>query len=229
MPVTEFSRLSLKQGLDEEQKLLARRGISRAKKLMENFTHNDFYIFQEIEDPNHIYIVGQWASLEQHVDSWIPSEDNQDLLKDLGPLVDVDYLFHIGVSFGSIPPSKKSTIFSVGRHVMEIKKRPGFEKTFDSRRNGLEMHAPGPINGGWRIEKEPGREEFVLFVPWQYVVNFHCYFDCELICVRFCRNVEQHMDFAKTKEFQEYAEIRDHLVLDATEIRHIALMELLKP
>jgi hypothetical protein len=35
--------------------------------------------------------------------------------------------------------------------------------------------------------------------------------------------------FAKTKEFQEYAEIRDYLVLDATEIRHVALMELPSP
>ncbi|OAG12959.1 uncharacterized protein CC84DRAFT_1160200 [Paraphaeosphaeria sporulosa] len=169
MPVTEYSRLTLKQGLNKEQIIFAKRGLSRAKKLMEDFTGHDFHIFQEVEDPDHIYIVGQWASVEQHMKSWIPSEANQGLLKDLGPLVDVDYLFHIVVSFGSIPPSEKSPVFSIGRHVMESEKRPDFESTFESRRHGLEMHAPGSISGGWRIEKEPGREEFVLFTPWKYV------------------------------------------------------------
>ncbi|KAF2447591.1 hypothetical protein P171DRAFT_407864 [Karstenula rhodostoma CBS 690.94] len=209
MPVTEFSRLTLKKRLDEEQKPVAMRGLSRAKKLMENFTGYDFHLFQEIEDPNRIYIVGQWASVEQHMNEWIPSEANQGLLKELVSLIDVDYLFHIDVSLGSIPPNDKAPIFSVGKHVMESDERPGFESTFDKRRSDLEAHAPGSISGGWRIEKEPGREEFVLFVPW--------------------KNVDQHLAFAKTKEFERYAEIRDHLVLIATEIRHVALMELPPP
>ncbi|KAL5404006.1 hypothetical protein PMIN03_009454 [Paraphaeosphaeria minitans] len=183
MPVTEFSRLTLKSGLNEDQKLFAKRGLSRAKKLMEDFTGYNFHIFQEIEDVDHTYIVGKWASVEQHMNAWIPSEANQGLLKDLGPFIDLDYLFHIDVSFGSIPPSEESPIFSVGRHVMESEKRPDFETTFKNRRSGLEVHAPGSINGGWRIEKEPGREEFVLFTPW--------------------RDVDQHMALAKTKEFED--------------------------
>lgn len=56
-------------------------------------------------------------------------------------------------------------------------------------------------------------------------MNIDCCFDCALIRAHLRRTVEQHTAFAKTKEFEEYAEIRDHLVLDATEIRHIALME----
>lgn len=43
--------------------------------------------------------------------------------------------------------------------------------------------------------------------------------------VRF-RDVESHMAFAKTKDFEEYAEIREYLLIEKTEIRHVALMEL---
>lgn len=106
------------------------------------------------------------------MNSWVPSEDNQRLLKDLGPFLEPDFLvFHVNVSVGSLPPREESPVFSVGRHVMEVEKRSGFEKTFESRRSGLEKHAQGPINGGWRIEKETGREEFVLLVPWRYAVE----------------------------------------------------------
>jgi hypothetical protein len=235
MPVTEFSRLALKGGLSEDQQTSARQGLSRAKQLMETFTGHDFYIFREIEDSNHIYIVGQWASVEHHMNTWIPSEANQGLLKDLGSLVEVDFLFHIDVSVGSIPPSKEAPIFSIGKHVMDSGKRPGFEDTFNSRRSSLEAHAQGSISGGWRIEKEPGREEFVLFVPWKYVLEAPAItlsapaFLLPLTRTRCFRDIDQHVAFAKTKEFQEYAEIRDYLVLDATEIRHVALMELPSP
>jgi heme-degrading monooxygenase HmoA len=182
MPVTEFSRLTFKRGLSEDKQASARQGLSRAKQLMETFTGHDFYILQEIEDPNHIYIVGQWASVEHHMNTWIPSEANQGLLKDLGSLVEVDFLFHIDVSVGSIPPSKEAPIFSIGKHVMDSGKRPGFEDTFNSRRSSLEAHAQGSISGGWRIEKEPGREEFVLFVPWKYVSRNTCHHP---VCTRF--------------------------------------------
>ncbi|KAJ4353370.1 uncharacterized protein N0V89_005099 [Didymosphaeria variabile] len=209
MPVTELSRLTLKKELKEEPKTVVIRALSRAKKLMEDFTGHDFHLYQEIENANHIYILGQWESVEQHMNEWIPSEANQGLLKDLVSFVEVDYLFHLDVSFGSIPPSEQAPIFSVGRHVMESEKRAAFESTFNKRRGGLEAHAPGTISGGWRIEKEHGREEFVLFVPW--------------------KDVDQHMAFKMTKEFEEYAEIRDHILLDATEIRHVALMEFPSP
>ncbi|KAL1607839.1 hypothetical protein SLS60_002777 [Paraconiothyrium brasiliense] len=209
MPVTELSRLTLKDGLGEDQKNVVTWALARAKKLMEDFTGHDFHLYQETENPNHIYIVGQWESVEQHMNVWIPSEPNQGLLKDLVSFLEVDYLFHIDVSFGSIPPSEQAPMFSVGRHVMESEKRSAFESTFNKRRSGVEAYALGPSSGGWRIEKEHGREEFVLFVPW--------------------KDVDQHMAFAKTKQFQEYAEIRDHILLDATEIRHAALMELPSP
>lgn len=174
MPVTEFSRLTLKPGLNEAQTTLAKKTLSRARKLMQDFTTYPFYIFQETENPAHIYIVGQWASIDQHMNAWIPSAENQSPLKDLESLVEIDFMFHFDVDVGSVPPVKHAPMFSVGRHVMESGKRAGFEQTFGKRKGALEGYALGVVGGGWRIEKEEGREEFVLFVPWRYVSSPLC-------------------------------------------------------
>ena len=47
--------------------------------------------------------------------------------------------------------------------------------------------------------------------------------------MRINRDVSQHMGFAKTKEFSEYSEIREHVLLNATEIFHLRLMKLPVP
>ncbi|KAK3203730.1 hypothetical protein GRF29_106g464372 [Pseudopithomyces chartarum] len=204
--VTEFSRLKIKDGINEQEIAALEHGLARAKKGMENFTGQKFYIFKEIENLNHIYILGGWASLEQHMDEWIPSEENQDLLKELGPFVKVDLFFHLDGHIGEIPPNTPAPILSCGRHVMESSQRPGFENTFEKRRGCLEAHTLGPAGAGWRIEKQADREELVLFCPW--------------------KDVSQHVAFGKTKDFQDYSEIRNHIVLSATEIVHLSLMEL---
>lgn len=167
--VTEFSRLKIKDGINEQEIAALEHGLARAKKGMENFTGQKFYIFKEIENLNHIYILGGWASLEQHMDEWIPSEENQDLLKELGPFVKVDLFFHLDGHIGEIPPNTPAPILSCGRHVMESSQRPGFENTFEKRRGCLEAHTLGPAGAGWRIEKQADREELVLFCPWKYV------------------------------------------------------------
>lgn len=170
--VTEFSRLKIKDGLREQHKAAIEKGLARAKKGMEDFTGQKFYIFEEVENPNHIYIVGEWASLEQHMNEWIPSEENQNLLKELGPFIDVDVFFHLDSRIGDIPPSTPAPILSCGRHVMERSQRSSFEETFNKRNDCLEAHTLGAVGAGWRIEKETDREEFVLFCPWKYVIQY---------------------------------------------------------
>ena len=167
--VTEFSRLTIKDGALEQHREAINQGLARAKKGMEDFTGNEFCLFEEVENPNHVYIVGEWASLEQHMDQWIPSVENQGLLKALGPFFEVDYLFHLDQRLGRIPPGTPAPILSCGRHVMESVKRHDFENTFTKRKSCLEAHTLGSVGAGWRVEKEEGREEFVLFCPWEYV------------------------------------------------------------
>lgn len=167
--VTEFSRLRIKDGLRKQHKEAINQGLADAKKGMEDFTGNEFYIFEELENPDHVYIVGEWASLEQHMNEWIPSQKNQDLLKGLGPFIEIDFFFHLNHRAGMIPPDTAAPILSCGRHVMESAKRSAFENTFVKRKGCLEAHTLGPVSAGWRIEKEDGREEFVLFSPWKYV------------------------------------------------------------
>jgi hypothetical protein len=62
----------------------------------------------------------------------------------------------------------------------------------------------GTIGGGWRIDAEDGRDEFVLFSPW--------------------KSIEQHLEFGKTKAFERYGGIRDFI--DGAEIRHVRLLDI---
>ncbi|KAF1964920.1 hypothetical protein BU23DRAFT_491211 [Bimuria novae-zelandiae CBS 107.79] len=204
--VTELARLTIKDGLRESHKATLEQSLARAKKGMEDFTGQKFYMYQEVENPNHIYIIGEWASLEQHMKDWIPSEQNQALLQGLGPLVEVDFLFHLDQRLGLIPPSQSAPMLGCVKHVMESAKRPDFERTFINCKNHLEAFTLGPVGAGWRIEKESDREEFVLFSPW--------------------KDVAEHLAFGKTKDFQEYSKIKDYIMIDATQIVHIVLMEL---
>ncbi|KAJ4296753.1 hypothetical protein N0V90_006801 [Kalmusia sp. IMI 367209] len=224
-PVTEFSRLSIKDGLSDADKEVIPRVLAHAKKLMEDFTCRSFFIFEGIEQPGHIFILGEWASVEQHMKEWIPSPQNQGLLKDLEHLVNVDWLFHLDIAFGSLPISRqvlgtgqelfaertdgdaiRPIVFSCGIQVMDTSKRPGFETTFNKGKPCLEAHTLGHVSSGWRVDADAGREEFVLFSPW--------------------KTVSEHMAFGKTSDFQEYVKIREFIRVDASEVFHMSIKEL---
>jgi quinol monooxygenase YgiN len=213
MTITEIALLHLAPNVAAENVDL-RVNLSHAKTVMQNFTNHTFYYLQQMEDPSYIYIIGEWESLEQHMNQFIPSADNQAVLESLKDVLTVEWLVHVDVSQANLPLPKDEAqlkaaqsgelIWSIARHFVKDGEKPAFQETLDAKRHYLQDHVmEGTIGGGWRIDKEDQKEEFVLFCPW--------------------KSIQQHLDFGKTEAFREYAQIREHI--HGAEIKHAKLLD----
>nr|AHG26151.1 dimeric alpha-beta barrel [Shiraia sp. slf14] len=214
MVVTEIALLRLWSGVvignaDLKSKL------AHAKKVMQDYTGRQFYYYQQIEDPSCIYIIGEWESLDQHMNHFIPSRDNQSVLESLKDLLAVEWLQHIDVSHIDLPLPKtedeKATIhrhelvLSIVRHFVKDGEKEKFQETFETNKHHLQDFITlGNMGGGWRVDKEDSKEEWVVFCPWS--------------------SVEQHQAFASTEGFAKYGQIRGHI--DGAEIKHARFLEI---
>jgi hypothetical protein len=151
-----------------------------AKKVMEKFTKRDFYFLQQIENPDIVYIIGEWESLEQHMDVFIPSEENQALLRSLEGIVKVEDLLHISVPHAELPFATKdpellnfmgiSRIRGSAEYRVQIAERYLEELTQLREWTLVEPHrheafesGPGPVaGGGLRIDSPTSQVECVI-------------------------------------------------------------------
>jgi len=203
MAVTELALLRLAPNLTlQNPSLLA--NLRKALKTMASFSCRPFYYLHQVEDPSLIYILGQWESLEQHYNQFIPSKGNQELLEEMKDQISVEWLMHLDVPVESV--DLKAGCLSVGRHTVLTEKRDRFLKTFEEKRKYLDEYSTeGTAAGGWKLDKKEGEsEEFVLFAPW--------------------KEVQQHMDFAKTDGFKEYGKIREFI--EGFDVKHVTVLDL---
>ncbi|CAO2650707.1 Nn.00g019990.m01.CDS01 [Neocucurbitaria sp. VM-36] len=214
MTITEIALLHVSSDLSIENEDL-RSKLAHAKIVMQDYTIRSFYYLQQIEDPSYIYIVGEWDSLDQHVNHFIPGRENQAVLESLKDKISVDWLLHIDATHVELPLPKTSTnkakaydgklVWSVVRHFVKEGEKDRFQKTFDVNKHCLqEFVTEGSIGGGWRVDNDGNEEEFVLLCPWT--------------------KVEQHSDFAKTEGFMTYGQIREHI--DSAEIKHARFLDI---
>ncbi|KAF2654357.1 hypothetical protein K491DRAFT_693887 [Lophiostoma macrostomum CBS 122681] len=214
MTITELALLRLLPPTAVDDASL-RQKLANAKSVMEKYTGRKFYFFQQIEEPALLYIVGEWESLEQHMNDFIPSAENQDVLNNLKEELTVEWLIHIDAPHASLPlpttkiiegrPVAGSHILSIARLFVSSGDNAKFRETFDANKHHLQYYlTEGGLGHGWRVDKEDAKEEFVLITPWT--------------------DVDQHMSFAKTEAFTKYAQIRPFL--DGNEIKHAKLLVL---
>lgn len=182
---------------------------------MQDYTGRTFYWLQQVEDPSFLYVVGEWESLDQHMNEFIPGQENQSLLESLKDEITVDWLLHIDVPHTNLPVPKDDTekvkahdgklVWSIGRHFIKPNEKDKFQQTFDANKQYLQdFITEGRIGGGWRVDKEENKDEWVLLCPW--------------------KKVEQHFEFAQTDGFAKYGQIRDHIA--GAEIKHGKLLNI---
>jgi hypothetical protein len=116
--VTELALLSIPAGPLTTAQLT---GLAEAKTAMERFSGQPFTFLlcqqhqissgpgkrrqqpgDDNDDPNqqYVFIVGGWPSVEFHMEKWIPSEENQALLRELGDVsvgVAIRWMWHVGM------------------------------------------------------------------------------------------------------------------------------------
>lgn len=209
MAITEIALLHLSPGVTAHSPDL-RSALSHAKMVMQSYTGRTFYYFQQAEDPSYIYIIGEWDSLHQHMNQFIPSAENQAVLQSLTDLLAVEWLLHIDVPHTELPlPASQpvhqgQTVLGIGRHFVKDGEKAEFQQTFENNKRHLQDYVTqGRIGGGWRIDNEDGKHEWVLLTPWE--------------------TVEQHHDFAQTPGFEKYGKIREHI--NGAEIKHANLLD----
>lgn len=210
MTVTEIALLHLSPNVAIDDTNLYSK-LAQAKIVMQDYTGRMFYYLQQMEDPMNIYIVGEWDSLEQHMNEFIPSAKNQMLLESLKGLLSVEWLLHIDASHADLPlseadPSKQaSMVYAIVRHFIKSGEKQKFLQTFDTEMYHLQdFVTEGKIGRGWRIDKVDDQDEWVLCTPWT--------------------SVEQHYAFAETEGFAKYGKIRGHL--EGAEIRHARMLDI---
>jgi heme-degrading monooxygenase HmoA len=203
MTVTEIAVLRLKPGIDVTHSLL-KTNLRKAKEAMESNTGYPFYYKQALEDPALIYVLGEWISPEYHWNEWIPSKTNRDLVDVLTPILDIEYMFHLGVEPAKLPFD--APVLAIGRYKVSPEHKAAFEKTFLETKHHVEEFVDYKSMGyGWRIEKEDdGKEEWVLISGW--------------------KSKDQHGEFATSEGFKEFAKIREHL--ESFEVRHLVHLEM---
>lgn len=205
MAITEVALLRLTPPTTAGNESLLTK-LAHAKHVMQDYTNRTFFYLQQIEDPSLIYIIGEWDSLDQHMNGFIPSPANQSLLETLKSELTVEYLIHIDTSQDKLPiPRTASHVVGIVRHFIKAGEKENFTRAFDSNKSHLQNYVTeGKIGGAWRLDASDGENEFVLFHPW--------------------RDVEQHENFAGTEGFARYGVIREFL--DGAEIKHARLMEI---
>jgi hypothetical protein len=206
MTITEIALLRMVLGVTTADANL-RSNLAHAKEVMQNYTGNTFYYFQQTEDPSYIYVIGEWQSLDQHLDQFIPSAENKLLLDLLKDQLTVEWLLHADVSHSdlSLPKTRaemnneheREAVISLRRYFVKDGQKENFQASFNANKSYLQdFTTGGTVAGGWRIDKEDGKEEWFQICP--------------------CISVEQHFEFTKTEGFQKYAhaEIKHAKFLD---------------
>ena len=174
-----------------------------AKDAMEKASGFKFYYLHCIEDPSIIFITGGWPSVQFHMEEWIPSAENQKLLKLMEREVDVEWMFHLDLD----PEDRKSLfgrkVVAVGRYVVKEGERDDFMKVYDEINGKLVVIVRGEdmVKAGWRIDRgyvkgdeyrrEKEDEEFVSFTGWE--------------------SIEKHLNIGKREEFKKTSRIREHM------------------
>jgi len=212
MPITELALLRLSSNVTIDD---VRAKLAHAKKVMQDYTGRTFYYFQQTEDPTYIYIIGEWDSLDQHMNHFIPTKENQAVLVGLEDMLSVEWLLHFDASHAELPLPKTEAekakakagelVISIVRHSVRAAAKDAFEQTFEANKHYVQDYlTEGMMGGGWRVDKKDGKEEWVLICPYT--------------------SVQQHLDFAQTPEFEKYVRIREHI--DGAEIKHAKLLDI---
>ncbi|SPQ27134.1 2ccff58c-e7e6-4803-914e-635f5505848e [Thermothielavioides terrestris] len=190
MPVTELACLrnaalsiKLRAGVEEQAK------YSNAKTS----------VLSQIEDPSYIYILGKWDSVAQHMEEWVPSQRNQEIMAGLSEDLELAWIRHVDLASDSVDDERipySAPVVAIGRYTVAAENIGGFGSTFAETKHHLKgFGGRRDISGGWCADRDG---QFILFSGWEAV--------------------EEHYSFAQSEGFKEFGRIRDYL--EEFEIKH---------
>lgn len=163
MPVLELAQLRLLpgKGLQDETLVSA---LRQASKAMQGFSGFPFYFLHSIDNPDQVYVLGEWPSVEAHVKDFVPGEENQNIVNEVKDRVEIVRLGHFDVRLERVP-TMADEIRIVRWMVNPGEVKANYETIFNENKE------EGYV-GGWRVdpidapylgEGTVGKEEYVGF------------------------------------------------------------------
>jgi len=143
MPVLELALLSLAPPappLSAETRV----ALLRAKAAMEAHSGNNFTFLQSAAAPRHVYVLGAWASVDDHVRVFVPGAENQAVLRAVEGRVGVEWLGHFDVPLAGVLEVVQKGGCVIERFAVRMESRSDFEEAVGSWKNGI---------GGWRVDE----------------------------------------------------------------------------
>ncbi|EED20762.1 conserved hypothetical protein [Talaromyces stipitatus ATCC 10500] len=220
MPVTELALFHFKnnKSIDSPENEAVKAKLLSGIKDQASYASYPVYLLTQVEDPSYLYLVGGWESVETHMEKWIPSKTNQDIMLQLQDNLEVAWLQHLDVSPGTLSPDSvnlesecsgiplAAPVIAISRYFINPLKRGDFQSTLATNKHHLlEFTKASSIGGGWRLDPEKTedvetnmKDEFVLFSGWGAIEN--------------------HLKFAETESFKEFGKIKGYL--EGAEIKH---------
>lgn len=212
MPVTELACLRLKNNLPlthpTNETFYTK--LQHGMKAQAEYTNAHAHILSQIEDPSYIYILGRWESATQHMEQWIPSPKNQEIMAGLAKDIELVWIQHLDLDpnlsaaeDGYVIPYNAPAV-GIGRCFISSGCREGFERTFAATRHYVkEFKRLREVVGAWRVDREVDeqanpKDEFVLFSGWE--------------------NIHEHEEFRESEGFKEFGKLK--ALIDIMDVKH---------
>ncbi len=175
MPVTElgFFRLKPDIPIDQHLKTNLQKAINACEEYTarnSNNTTSKFRFWHCLEDPNLMYYIGSWGSIDEHSNQFAPSPENKVLIEALGNLVFIEKYFHLDIDQSEIDTSVAlgGEGLTVSRYFIKDGQRPSAEQAIaasqatETDAQYGEAHQPKSVIGGWRLDKDGSKQEYVV-------------------------------------------------------------------
>ncbi|KAF2131793.1 hypothetical protein P153DRAFT_202952 [Dothidotthia symphoricarpi CBS 119687] len=214
MPVTEIAlcRMSADVTMDDPE---LRSKLAHARAVMENFTQRQFYLLQQVEDPTCFYIIGEWDSVDQHVNEFIPGSENQAILESLKDLMTLEWLLHLDVPHADLPLPKTDAerekiihggmLLCIMRTFIAAGKKDRYQDILEVNNPIMQQHVTGgKIGNGWRIDKWLDKDESFLFIPWE--------------------SSEQYLEFKASWNLSSFADFQQYV--NGVEFKHARILDI---
>ncbi|KAL6236517.1 hypothetical protein BDW75DRAFT_206583 [Aspergillus navahoensis] len=200
MPVTELACLRLKNNLplSHSDNAALRTKLRAGIEAQAKYSNAKTSVLFQIEDPSYIYILGKWDSVAQHMEEWVPSQKNQEIMACLSEGLELVWIQHINLTSDSVDEGipYSAPVVAIGRYSTTVENREGFEKTFAETKHHLQtFNRQRDISGGWSVDRD---EQFVLFSGWE--------------------TVDEHYTFAQSEGFEKFGRIKEFI--REAEIKH---------
>src|SRR5438045_3317769 len=124
--------------------------LAHAIQVLRKASGYSFYLYQQIEDPHFLYILGTWQSVSYHRDIFLPSPENQSLLSLVKDRISVEWMFHVSnTNLSDI--TTDAQVIAIERHFINAGERQQFQNMFEENTHHLpEEVKPDSLTGGRR-------------------------------------------------------------------------------